>query len=251
MITDLQSTQVQTRKATNSWLFWTIMILSLVFFNAPLLAAVLQPINTFATMVHEMSHALVCLLTGGAVSGMTIVSDGNGHGGLTFCHGGNPLLYTPAGYLGTAVFGSLLVYVSQFPRVAKPILLLMGIAVALASVVLVGANVLNTGFQGVFSFFWAIVIGAFLIWVGVKWRPASANILLLFLAVQTALNSLTSLVQLLQVSLGLIPFASFSDASSMAELTGVPQQIWSLGWSVISVVMLFFAFRASYGRKHG
>ena len=119
---------------SNVWAFWLITILSLFLYNAPIVGLLLSPINTFATMVHELGHAFVCMSTGGSVSGMTIVSDGSGHGGLTFCHGGMPFFYTQAGYLGTAIFGCLLIYFGQYPRFSKAILCLMGATMAIASI---------------------------------------------------------------------------------------------------------------------
>lgn len=244
-----QAVKIEAKKATNSWLFWTLAICSVVLYKVPILGLILAPINTFATMIHELSHALVCIVTGGYVSGMTIVSDGGGHGGLTFCHAGNPLFYTPAGYLGTAVVGSLLVFLGQFPRLSKGILFLIGTAIGLASLILVGANIINTGMQGFFSLVWGLAIAGFLLWAGMKWKPSTANVLLLFLAIQTALNSFTSLVLLAEVSLGIIPTSAFSDATSMAALTHIPAAFWSVLWSVMSAALLAATLWWSYGRQ--
>ncbi|MBS1955412.1 MAG: M50 family metallopeptidase [Cyanobacteria bacterium SZAS-4] len=234
---------------SNAWAFWLITILSLFLYNAPIVGLLLSPISTFATMVHEMSHAIVCLLTGGHVSGMTIVSDGSGHGGLTFCKGGWPFFYTQAGYLGAAVFGCLLIFLGQFQKISKGILMAIGGTIGLASIFLVGANVLNTGWQGFFSLIAGLSISGFLIWAGIKWRAHYANLLLLFLAVQTALNSVTSIIFLAQVSLGMVPFDSFSDASSMEQMTGLPAGFWSVMWVLASVLMLGATLYFTYGRN--
>src|SRR5438874_2686578 len=75
--------------------------LTLLLWDSPYVSWLLFPVKTFVTALHEFSHAIICLGTGGSVEGMTIVEDYHGHGGVTMCRGGNPLLYTPAGYLGT------------------------------------------------------------------------------------------------------------------------------------------------------
>lgn len=236
-------------ESSNAWTFWLITVASLFLYNVPVIGWLLSPINTFATMVHELSHALVCLATGGYVTGMTIVSDGSGHGGLTFCRGGLPFLYTQAGYLGAAVFGCLLIFLGQFQKFSKTILCLMGGTIAFASIFLVGLNLLNTGWQGFFSMIWGIVMSAFLLWAGIKWQAHYANLLLLFLAVQTALNSVVSIIYLAQVSLGLTRFQSFSDASSMESLTGIPSGVWSVFWVLASVIMLGATLYFTYGRS--
>jgi len=234
---------------SNAWAFWLITILSLFLYNAPIVGLLLSPISTFATMVHEMSHAIVCLATGGYVTGMTIVSDGSGHGGLTFCRGGMPFFYTQAGYLGAAVFGCLLIFLGQFQKISKGILMFMGGTIGLASIFLVGFNLLNTGWQGFLSMIAGLLMSGFLIWAGMKWRAHYANLLLLFLAVQTALNSVTSIVYLAQVSLGMTPFGSFSDASSMEQMTGLPSGFWSVMWVLASVLMLGATLFFTYGRN--
>lgn len=240
---------ITSSEKSNAWAFWLITILSLFLYNAPIVGLLLSPISTFATMVHELSHAFVCILTGGHVSGMTIVSDGSGHGGLTFCQGGMPFFYTQAGYIGAAVFGCLLIFLGQFQKFSKGILMFIGGTIGLASIFLVGLNVLNTGWQGLLSMIAGLVMAAFLVWAGYKWRAHYANLLLLFLAVQTALNSVTSIVYLAQVSLGMTPFGSFSDATSMQTMTGLPAGFWSIMWVLTSVAMLCATLYFTYGRN--
>lgn len=234
--------------SVNLYAFWTITALSLVLYDAPIVGLLLSPVNQFATMVHELGHAFVCLATGGWVSGLTIVSDGHSHGGLTFCHAGLPFLYTQAGYLGTAVFGCSLIFAAQYPRLSKGLLCLMGAIMAIASIVLVGFNMLNTGWQGFFSMLWGLGLSGFLLWAGIKWKAHNANFLLLFLAVQTALNSVQSLIMLAQVSLGFIPINTFSDATSMQSMTGIPAAAWSVFWVLCSLLMLAITIFTTYGR---
>jgi hypothetical protein len=202
-------------------------------------------------MVHELGHALACLLTGGSVSGLTIVADGAGHGGLTFCRGGNAFIYTQTGYLGAAFFGCLLIALGQFPRLSKIILTLMGATMAVAGICLETPALLQPGFflQGLGSIFWSLLLGIALIWAGVKWKPSSANLLLLFLAIQTALNSLSDIGLLLQATFGVTLQNVFSDATNMQTLTGIPAVFWSLWWGFLSLAMLAMTFWFTYGRR--
>jgi len=241
------TTQLPIRKnKVNLWAFWTLVVLSLTFANAPVVGWILAPITQFTTMVHELGHAIVCILTGGAVSGLTIVSDGQGHGGLTNCLGGNAFLYTQSGYLGTAVFGSFLIFLCQFHRLAKATLCVLGVSFALATLALVGANVLHTGWQGFCSFGWGLAMSAFLIWAGLKWSQGAANMLVLFLAVQTALNSVTSLMDLAQFSM-YGSAGSWSDATTMQHMTGVPAAAWAIFWALCSVALVGLTMWRTYG----
>src|SRR5271170_495087 len=87
----------------------SLTLASMVLWQAPIASWILGPVGIFVTTLHEMSHALVCIATGGTVSGLTIVPDSSGHGGVTLCKGGNPFLYVQAGYLGTAFWGCLFI----------------------------------------------------------------------------------------------------------------------------------------------
>jgi hypothetical protein len=241
-------------KPANPSTLWTLVgltVFSLICWDMPYVSWILSPIKILVTCVHELGHALVCLATGGTVSGLTIVPDNHGHGGLTFCRGGNPFFYSPAGYLGSAFFGCLLIAIGRAKQAARPILILMGLVIAYASIFLMPGTVFNQGeiFQGIGSVVWGVIIAAALIWSGVKLPNALAHLLVLFLAVQIALNAITDVWYLVQISTGLNPFASFSDATNMQDMTGIPALIWSLGWALLSVLMLAGTLKCCYGLK--
>ena len=239
--------------------FWWIVVLvgfCMVAGEIPGFRLVLAPITIFVTTIHELGHALACLATGGAVSGLTIVSDSHGHGGLTFCQGGNPFIYTPAGYLGTALAGCLLVAAARLPRLSKSVLFFIGCVIGLASVVLMSGTIFQQGriFEGIGSIFWGLLLAAGLIWAALKLPVGLANFLLLFLAVETGLNALSDVILLAEQSMGLSPGA-WSDATNMAQLTGIPAFIWAILWAITAGVMLgwtlMWTFRSEAHGKRG
>jgi len=59
-----------------------------------------------AVFVHEMGHAIMCWITGGSVKAIQVKMN---EGGVTKYTGGCRCLIIPAGYLGGALFGGLLV----------------------------------------------------------------------------------------------------------------------------------------------
>ena len=233
----------------NAWAFWLITILSLVLSQTPGISWLFTPINQFTTMIHELSHALVCILTGGHVSGLTIVGDGAGHGGLTYTAGGIQFFIAQAGYLGTAVFGCLLIYLGQFTRFSKLILGALGVAIGLCTFMFVGMNVFQTGFAGFFSFLWGAAISVVLLWLAKKLDAKGANLAVLFLAVQTALNSLGGIFILVQVYCGIMQANTWSDATVMERMTHIPSFLWSLMWFVMSCAMLGFTLWHTYGKR--
>ncbi len=78
-----------------------ISILSVMFWNT----SIVYPIKIFVVLLHEISHALMTILSGGTV---TFIKLDSSLAGLTLAKGGNPILIAASGYLGSLFFGSLL-----------------------------------------------------------------------------------------------------------------------------------------------
>lgn len=231
----------------NMLAFWLLTLFSLVALNIPELAFLLTPVNQFVVMVHEMGHAIASLLTGGHVDWMTFVSDGAGHGGLTKA-GGFTFITAQAGYLGTTFFGCFLIYLSQYPKLSKYVIYFMGIAIILASIFFVAPGLLAPGMfmQALGSLLWSVLLGAGFIYLGNKLRPVYANLLLLFLAIQTTLNSFSLAWILIPHALGLSGHGT-TDATTMQQITFIPAIIWASFWMTISIFALYFTLKATYG----
>lgn len=227
-------------------LFWGVVIASLVLSKIPGAEILFTPLNQFATLVHEFGHAIVCVLTGGHVDSLTIVADGAGHGGLTHSFGGFQFFSIQAGYLGTAVFGSLLVYLSQFHKLSKGILIGIGSIIGLASIFFIAPGLLSASFvQSFFSLLWAVAMAAATIYAGLKLKDSNANLLVLFLAIYTAMDSLRAISIVLSAAM----FGStvWSDATVMEQMFVLPAVFWSFLWATLSAVMLGTTVWFTYG----
>lgn len=64
------------------------------------------PLKLYTTAIHEGWHALVTLVTGGVILEINLQKDGAGH---VVSDGGIFLLISPAGYIGSAITGALLI----------------------------------------------------------------------------------------------------------------------------------------------
>lgn len=53
-------------------------VITLVLWFIPLAEYLVYPIRLFVTFIHESSHALIAVLTGGSVQSLTISMDGSG-----------------------------------------------------------------------------------------------------------------------------------------------------------------------------
>src|SRR4029079_4828727 len=91
------------------WLLLAILLTVLLFFM-PFAQVVTYPFLIFSTFIHETSHALTALLTGGRVESLIVSLNGSG---VTYTRGGVQLLISSAGYIGTALFGGVLLVISR------------------------------------------------------------------------------------------------------------------------------------------
>lgn len=224
---------------SGSMVFFIILFLTLIIVKIPALSIIFMPLNQFSTLIHELSHALATVLTGGHVTGMTIVPDGMGHGGLTFSQGGLRFLVVQAGYMGTTLFGCALVALSKNPKFSKMILQGLALMTLLSTIFFIGPGILSASFiQSILSFIVGLLLAGAMYYAGTKLKYAQAHWLVLFLAINVAMDSLNSIWVIIGSSLN--PFAAYSDATTMQNNFFLPAIFWSLLWALTSVAMLSF-----------
>lgn len=219
----------------------------------PIFGYIVYPIQLFATFVHESSHAVTALITGNSVMSLTVAPDTSGMV-WSQSSGLSSLFISSAGYLGTTLFGTLLLVWMRFGLKSR-------LALYLCSG-LIAAMTLVFGFLAPFWNFFAnvtfgsvvftVISGAVLTgglfaiakFATEKW----VNFSLAFLAVQCLLNAFFNLKSLFVVSAS---SDAASDAANMAAATGVPALAWVILWIAISLVMMAVGIRmyASRGSK--
>ena len=225
-------------------------VITIALWFIPYAGILVYPIRLFVTFIHEGGHALMTLLTGGAVQSLTIASDGSG---LTYSASTGwfaSLLVSSAGYLGTTFFGVMMLALIRFNVSPKKILLGCGI--------LIGVMTLVFGFiSPVFNFLslqvayssvlFTIVTGALLTVALITLAKFStirtANFAAAFLAIQCLLNSLSDLKTLFVIN---SPFSGsdiMNDAGNMANATGLPGIVWVFIWIGISIAMISVGLR--------
>ena len=97
-------------KAREAWLLrngLAAALLALAWNTIPL-----RPLRVLVVLIHDRFHALASLLSGGGVLSIEVLSYS---GGVTTLAGGSPLLVYSAGYLGTALLGSVLLAAAPWP----------------------------------------------------------------------------------------------------------------------------------------
>ncbi len=86
---------------TNHWQLLTLTLLITLLWNTD----VLLPLRILTVFLHELSHALAAIVTGGEVLSLSVSPN---EGGLVTARGGSPFWITSAGYLGSLLIGATL-----------------------------------------------------------------------------------------------------------------------------------------------
>lgn len=72
----------------------------------PFGSMVLYPFQLLVTVLHEFGHALGAIITGGLVASVQINSDGSG---VTYTSGGWRPIVIAGGYIGSGIFGNIII----------------------------------------------------------------------------------------------------------------------------------------------
>jgi hypothetical protein len=199
--------------------------LAMLLWTTPLLL----PFRLFVTMVHEVSHALVGVATGGQVLGISISLDGSG---VTFVRGGNQFLTASAGYVGSSLFGAGLLLLARERRWRRPLLQALAVGLVIATVVFFREPTGIVAALLLAGMFWLFAVR------GPDWLVA---LLVYLLAVLNGLYAVIDLLTLLQLSGPAA--AAASDAATLRRITGIPALFWALLWTAIAVGAQYLALR--------
>jgi hypothetical protein len=209
------------------WQLITIVASVFLLWNTP----VVLPLKILVVFLHELSHALAIVLTGGSVESFSVSPQ---QGGLVIGRGGNRFISLSAGYLGSLLLGMGLLIIALRTNKDRAVLGVFG-----------GVMVLVTLLYVRDPFAMAFCAGVGAVMLGVAWY-LSRNLCDLVLRV----IGLTSMIY--------VPFDIFddtirraglrSDAYMLAEEFGGTTLMWGGLWLVLSFVMIFYCLRNMLGR---
>lgn len=207
--------------------------LSVLLWFIPFAEVLTYPFRLFVTFIHEGGHALATVLTGNSVQSLTVHINGSGEvlstqGGLL-----SGLLISSAGYLGTMLFGALLLVLIRRSTAARYVLT--------GSAAFILVMTLGYGWNP-FTLVSGISLAALLLLAARFASRRVASFLVSFLAVQCILNAVFDLKTVFFMS---SPFAPemHSDAVNMANATGIPALFWTVIWIAAAFFILSLAMR--------
>ena len=190
----------------------------------------IYPLKIFVVMLHEISHGIASLATGGTIE--KIVLDPQ-QGGACHCGGGNAFLTLSAGYLGSLLWGVALLALAGTKRVSNHVLL----TVVGGLVVLLTALYVRNGFGLLFG----LGFGTVLVLAGRKLGAGASKVVL------TALGLTSCLYAILDIKSDVLDRPHLqSDAAMLAEITPLSTTAWGVVWIGVAVIVSGVVFVRAY-----
>jgi hypothetical protein len=187
---------------------------------------VVYPFRVFVVLLHEVSHGIAAVATGGRIVSIGLTAD---EGGVCVTRGGSPFLILNAGYLGSLLWGALFLLLGGRRTTARSVVSLVGALTVLATLLYV---------RTWFGFAYGLLAGAALLLVAARLAPAASELLLATLGATSALYAVWDVL-----SDVVLRHSGQSDAAALARLTGVPALAWGVLWMALSVAVLAFVLR--------
>jgi hypothetical protein len=194
---------------------------------------VVYPLKIFVVFLHEISHGLAAVATGGSIVRIELSAD---QGGVCWTRGGSRFLTASAGYLGSMLWGALFLVAAARTRLDRLLVGLVGVFV-----IVVTALYVRTGFGIVYG----LGAGAVLIGTAAYLGPAVSDTLLRVIGTVSCLYAPWDIASDL-----LLRDVPASDAHTMASITGIPAVVWGAIWLVLATAGAGWAlFLTSRGRE--
>ena len=186
------------------------------------------PLKIFVVFMHEVSHGLAAIATGGSIVEIQINPQQGGH---ALTQGGSRFWTLTAGYLGSLLWGGLILLLAARTRLDKAISILIGI----------GMVAISIGFgESTFTYLFGIGFGVALVAIGFYLPEAVNDWILRIIGVTSCLYAI------LDIKSDVLDRANLrSDARMLSELTGIATEIWGVLWILIAIgLTLWFLYLA-------
>lgn len=184
-----------------------------------------SPLKLYTTAIHEAWHAIVCIMTGGEVGKISLSLDTSG---FTLTRGGIFILISPAGYIGSALTGALLIISAKNTLLSKILLLLV-------CSVIVGLNIIYIDSYLSIAFLNSIIISLGLIYF--IFQNYDTTNISIFLGTILAVDSFEDIKKIV------LYMSDTSDAGILARYFGIPYL--SLPIAIIfSMISMYIWYRS-------
>ncbi|KAJ3369012.1 hypothetical protein GGF31_005973 [Allomyces arbusculus] len=189
--------------------------------NIPYLGRLLDPYKLLVVAFHEFSHAFVGKCTGAKIESVEVNPD---QGGATRLRGGNACLVLPAGYIGSSVIGSALIFCSFNVLACK-----IASCIVALSMILTMWWARDHAFTRWLTLFWLATLG----YEWIVFADYGPQFYVIAAGVMSVTYSLWDMVEDL-----IRRRVNHSDAAIFAKRYGCTPQFWGVFWFLFSLLIL-------------
>jgi hypothetical protein len=215
-------TPTETQKVTLIVAGCYIIVIAILW-HVPFLRAIIYPFKLLTVGFHEMSHAIMGVLTCAKIHSIELDPD---EGGATSMSGGIPWLTLPAGYLGSSLIGAALIACGFNTNASK-----------IASLVLAVFFLFTLWWARRNLLTWVLILGMMSL-VVMFWFVAQGVALRYFILFIGVMSCLYVIWDVIDDTIA--RKSNASDASAFARVCGCcPSQVWGVIWLIIALI--FFA----------
>ena len=202
-------------------LFKRYIALFLIFIVITLLwsTVALYPLKIFVVFMHEVSHGLAAIATGGSIVELEINPKQGGH---ALTKGGSRFWTLSAGYLGSLIWGGVILLLAARTHFDKAVSVIIGI----------GMVVITIAFgSDMFTYLFGIGFGVSLIAIGLFLPEVVNDWILRIIGITSCLYAI------LDIKSDVLDRSNLrSDARMLSEEYGIlSTEVWGLLWIVIAV----------------
>lgn len=202
-----------------------IMVIATLFlWNTP----VLFPFKIFVVLLHELSHGLAAVLTGGRIVSIELSAD---QGGLCTTQGGWTFIVLSAGYLGSMLWGGLILLAAARTKLDKFISMFIGVAVVAITLLFIRSS---------FGFIFGLIFGAALFAIGKFMSEKVNDFLLRYIGLTSMLYAVFDIKDDL-----ITRTVAESDASVIAQHYFGSSLMWGIAWIALALFGAYFFIRLS------
>lgn len=178
------------------------------------------PLKIFVVFMHEVSHGLAAIATGGRILEIQINPQQGGH---ALTQGGSRFWTLTAGYLGSLLWGGIILLLAARTHFDKAISILIGF----------GMVAISIGFgESTFTYLFGIGFGVALIAIGFYLPEAVNDWVLRIIGVTSCLYAI------LDIKSDVLDRSSLrSDARMLSEVTGIATEVWGALWILIAIAL--------------
>jgi hypothetical protein len=193
---------------------------------------VVYPLKIFVVFLHEISHGLAAVATGGEIVRIELSAN---QGGVCWTRGGSRFLTASAGYLGSLAWGALFLVAAARARVDRFLVGLVG-----AFVLAVTLLYVRSGFGLVYG----LLAGAVLIGTAASFSEDVSDALLRVIGTVSCLYAPWDIASDL-----LLRDVAASDAHTIAKITHIPAVVWGIVWFLLATAGAIYTLLLTSRRR--